>query len=101
MRRWSRHSRRTVPTHRSQTALALGARIGEWMVRTPSEWNTSSEEPPYFESRSWIRNRTPSRRSSMARFLACCVTQPESGMGRDACHVDPPGGELDEEQDVE
>ena len=41
---------------------------------------TSSNEPENFESRSWIRNRTGARPSgSMDRFLACWVTQAESG----------------------
>jgi len=45
-----------VPTHRSQNALAFGARIGVRTIPMPSERNTSSKERVNFESRSWIRN---------------------------------------------
>ena len=48
--RWSRHSRRTVPTHRSANALATGVRAGVRMIRAPIERQTSSKAPPNFES---------------------------------------------------
>ena len=38
----SRHSRRTVPIHRSMKAFAQGARSGVRIVRMLSERNTSS-----------------------------------------------------------
>ena len=50
----------------SAKEFARGARIGVWMIRTPSVRNTSSNGPEYFESRSCRRNRASSRRSSMA-----------------------------------
>ncbi len=55
----SRHSVRTVLTHRSANAFAFGARIGVLRMFTPSERKTSSKGPENFESRSRIRNRTP------------------------------------------
>src|SRR5450756_2008728 len=54
------------------------------MTRTPSARSTASNGPQNLASRSRRRNRTPARRSSMARFLACPVTHPESG-----CAVTP------------
>src|SRR5260370_1543335 len=33
--RWSRHSRRTLPTKRSQIAFARGASYGVWMTSNP------------------------------------------------------------------
>ena len=47
----------TVPTHRSQNALAFGARIGVKRIPAPSERNTSSKERVNLVSRSWIRKR--------------------------------------------
>jgi hypothetical protein len=52
----SRHSARTVPTHRSQNAFAFGARIGARTILMPSERNTSSKAPVNLVFRSWIRN---------------------------------------------
>ncbi len=79
MSRWSRHSLRTVRTHRSATAFARGARNGVSITRTPSERTIASKGPQNFASRSWIKNRTSSSCSSIARFRACCVTQAQSG----------------------
>jgi hypothetical protein len=83
----SRHSARTVPTHRSQNALAFGARIGVRTILMPSERNTSSKASVNLVSRSWIRNLgdRPFSWRVMARFRACWVTQAESG-----CEVTPP-----------
>jgi len=53
---WSRHSRRTVPTHRSATALALGACIGVTMTSLPVGRQTSSNALLNLVSRSRIRN---------------------------------------------
>ena len=55
-----------------------------WMIRAPSVRNTSSNGPEYLESRSCRRNRASSRRSSIERSRACCVTHAESG-----CAVTP------------
>src|SRR5215207_2599273 len=76
---WSRHSPRTVRTHRSATAFARGARNCVSITRTPSEPTIESNGPQNFASRSWIRKRTFSSRSSIARLRACCVTQAQSG----------------------
>jgi hypothetical protein len=67
------------PDERSANAFARGARIGVRMMRTPSVRSTSSNGPENLASRSRRRNRTPERRSSMARFLACWLTHAESG----------------------
>src|SRR5438093_13463842 len=79
----SRHSDRSVPTHRSLNALAFEARIGVRLILMPAERNTSSNGPVNLLSRSWIRNlgERPSSRKVMARFRACWVTQAESGLG--------------------
>ena len=71
--------RADVLMNRSAKALALGARIGVRMTWTSSVRNTSSNGPENFVSRSCKRNLIAVSRSSMARFLACCVTHAESG----------------------
>jgi hypothetical protein len=53
----SRHSARTVPTHRSAWAFAFGAWIGVEMTRAPSASKTASKEAVNFVSWSWIRKR--------------------------------------------
>lgn len=63
----------------------LGERIGigsadrGGMTRAPSVRSTSSKGPENLASRLCRTNRTPTKRSSMAKFLACWVTQAESG----------------------
>src|SRR6266568_5935250 len=52
----SRHSARSVPTHRSKNALAFGARIGVRTILMPSKRSTWSNGPVNLVSRSWIRN---------------------------------------------
>jgi hypothetical protein len=79
MRMWSRHSRRTDPTHRSATAFAFGARTGVLITVSPSVRKTSSKAPENFESRSRRRMCRSSRRPAIDRFRACWVTQAESG----------------------
>src|SRR6266700_6237757 len=74
----SRHSRRTVRTHRSANALAFGAWMGVVMVWMPSAAKTSSKARVNLLSRSRTRNRgalvpafvSPSRliESSRARW---------------------------------
>ena len=59
-----RHSRRTVPIHRSMNALARGARTGVRIVRMASVRNTSSNAAVNLLSRSWIKNRIGSARST-------------------------------------
>jgi len=61
-------------------ALARGARMGVRVTLMPSLWNTSSNGPENFASRSRTRNPTFPSRSPIARFLACWVTR----RGRDA-----------------
>jgi hypothetical protein len=77
----SRHSVLTVRTQRSAKALAFGARMGVQMTCVPSERKTSSKLEVYLESRSLIRNRrrVPRSARSYETFLACWVTQAESG----------------------
>src|SRR5438477_11196174 len=52
----SRHSERAVRTRRSAKALALGARSGVRMTRTPSAANTTSKEPANLASRARTRH---------------------------------------------
>lgn len=53
---WSRHSRRTVPTQRSATALALGACTGVQLTWVPVARRTSSSILVSLASRSRIKN---------------------------------------------
>ena len=82
----SRHSRRSVPTQRSATVLARGARIGVRTTRMPSEAKTTSNDRVNLASRSRTRTvgRRPASCRSQARFRACCVTQSLVG-----CSVQP------------
>jgi hypothetical protein len=90
----SRHSRRTVPIHRSTKAFARGARTGVRIVRMPSERNTSSNPAVNLLSRSWIKNRIDSVRSTSVSmmFRACCVAHSPVGFGvipaRDTCRIE-------------
>jgi hypothetical protein len=70
-----------VSIKRSAYALAFGARIGVRITLAPPERTTSSKALLNFVSRTWMRNRMAVERSSrsVARFLACWVTQAESG----------------------
>jgi hypothetical protein len=65
-----------VPTQRSATALALGARIGVQMIWTPVERQTSSNALVNLVSRSRIRNLNAAARSprSRRRLQACWAT---------------------------
>ena len=48
--RWSRHSRRMVPAHRSANAFATAVRTGVGMIRAPIERQASSKARLNFES---------------------------------------------------
>ena len=64
---------RTVSIHRSMNAFARGARTGVRIVRMPSERNTSSNPAVNLLSRSWIKNRIGSLRSTnVAMMLRAC-----------------------------
>ncbi len=52
---WSRHSRRTLPTKRSQIAFARGALIGVRSTSIPLPTATAAKCEPYFASLSRIR----------------------------------------------
>src|SRR6266508_3682311 len=97
---WSRHSLRTVPTHRSATAFAFGAWTGVFTTATPSVRNTSSKGPENLVSRSRIRKRLAVQ-SPNHREVAGLLRDPDpvraSGHSSD---VHPSRGELDEEQEV-
>ena len=77
-----RHSRRMVPTNRSQTAFARGAMMGVLMIRIPSAAKTASKEEVNLVSLSSMRNLTGVVRSvsSQQRLRACWVTQPATGL---------------------
>jgi len=47
MRRWSRHSLRTVRTNRSANAFARGERTGVRIVSTPIEAKTGLRPPTF------------------------------------------------------
>ena len=81
IRRWSRHSRRSVPMKRSAIAFARGARTGVRMMRMSAPANTASKAAVNLLSRSRIKNRNWSARSprSMSRLRACWVTQAPVG----------------------
>src|SRR5439155_13764673 len=72
----SRHSARTVRTHRSAYAFAFGARGGVTTASIPAAANTASNAAVNLLSRSRIRNRNPSTRSSrsITRFRAAWAT---------------------------
>src|ERR1035441_10108198 len=99
----SMHSRRMVPTNRSQTAFARGALMGVLMMRIPSAAKTASKEEVNFVSRSRMRNLADVVRCvrSEQRLRACWVTQPGDGVGCYPGQVDEAGVVLDEEQHVE
>jgi hypothetical protein len=80
------HSRRTVRTQRSATALGCGAFGGVGTTWMPAAANTVSNAALNLLSRSRSRNRKRSTRSSrcMSRLRACWVTQSPVG-----CAVPP------------
>jgi hypothetical protein len=67
MRRWSRHSLPTVPTHRSAYAFAFGAFIGVRSTLAPSVQNSWSNEREYLASRSRSRNRARLKGAEMRK----------------------------------
>src|SRR4029453_2827303 len=103
IRRWSRHSRRTVPTQRSATALALGAWIGVRMTSAPAARQMSSKARVNLLSRSRIRDRggcglVVEGGGQVAGLLG----DPRAGgVGSDASQVHASGAQLDEEQHVQ
>ena len=64
IRRWSRHSRRSVPMKRSAIAFARGARIGVRMMWMSAPAKTASNAAVNLLSRSRIKNRNRSARSA-------------------------------------
>jgi IstB-like ATP binding protein len=56
IRRWSRHSRRSVPMNRSAIAFARGARTGVRMIRISAPAKTASNAAVNLLSRSRIKN---------------------------------------------
>jgi hypothetical protein len=75
-------------------AFARGARTGVRIVRMPSERNTSSNAAVNLLSRSWIKNRIGSARSTNVsiRFRACWVAHSPVGFAvipaRYTCRVE-------------
>jgi hypothetical protein len=65
---WSRHSRRTEPTHRSGNAFALSERTGVFTTVSPSVRNNSSHGLENLASRSRSRMCLPSRHPVIARL---------------------------------
>lgn len=89
MSRRSRHSRRAVPTNRSATAFARGARTGVRMTSVPSDRNTSSKFVVNFVSQSRIGKRTrwalSARRKGGYGPAGLPTPRPDGGH---ACEVD-------------
>ncbi len=87
----SRGSRkRTVFTTSFAKEFAFGDRTGVRITSVPSERNTSSKEQVYLESRSRIRKRTGSSRSSRSnatRLSACWVTNAGIGVAGRGRHI--------------
>jgi hypothetical protein len=103
IRSQSRQSRRTVPTQRSATAFAFGARTGVRMISTPALRNTSSKTRLNLLSRSWIKKRIGLRRSGsdQASWRACCVVHSPSGFAVQPAMCTPPAAKFNEEQHIE
>ena len=101
--RWSRHSRRSVPTYRSAKEFARGDRTGILMIRVPLPVNTASNIAVNLLSRERIRNSNRAARSprSMNRLRACRTVHAPGGVRGDAQAVHPPGLDLHHEQDVQ
>jgi hypothetical protein len=78
----SRHSARSVSIQRSAKAFAFGALIGVRITRIPSDTKTVSKERQNLASRSRMRKSicVPSSARLITRFLACWVTNEESGL---------------------
>jgi hypothetical protein len=78
----SRHSARSVSIQRSAKAFAFGALIGVRITRIPSDTKTGSKERQNLASRSRMRKPicVPSSARLITRFLACWVTNEESGL---------------------
>src|SRR5512132_4580352 len=72
--------------------------MGVCTTRTPSLWNTSSNEVVNLPSRSWIRKRIRSNRPVKPRLRACWTTQAPVGFLGAAGEVNASASELDEEQ---
>src|SRR5437762_13621258 len=101
--RWSRHSRRSVPTYRSAKEFARGDRTGVLMIRVPLLANISSNAAVNLLSRSRIRNlKWPTRSPrSMSRLRACWAVHAPVGCSGDAQDVHPPVLDLHHEEDVQ
>jgi hypothetical protein len=89
---WSRHSRRTLCTHRSAYAFARGARGGILTGMTPSDRRTSSNAAVNLESRSRTRILGDWRRSPRCqdRLRLLCDPGPVR-VGSAAGEEDPSG----------
>jgi len=97
----SKHSERTVLTHRSANALAFGARIGVVMTRTPFRSEHLVERPgepgvPFADQEPDIRE--PAVHGKVAGLLG---HPGRVWVGSRPGDVHPSRAKLDEEQDVE
>jgi hypothetical protein len=74
-------SRRTVPTHRSASAFARGARTGMRSTPIPAAAKTASNAAVNLvsRSRSTNRNRPIPASRFITRFRACCATHSPTG----------------------
>ena len=103
MSRWSRHSRRTVPTNRSAYAFARGAWIGVLTIRMPVEVNTASNAIVNLASRSRIKNRNfHDPVLQVHQQVPGLLGNPVTGrVRRHTQDVHPAGVDLDHEEDVD
>src|SRR5256885_427479 len=100
MRIRSRHSRRTVPIHRSAKAFATGVRIGVLTTVICSDAKIVSNVVTNFASRSRIKNRAGAGEG--VDEVAGLLDSPGTGrMFRDPREVHASAVEFDEEQDVQ
>jgi hypothetical protein len=101
----SRHSSRTVRTHRSAWALAFGAWMSVLMIWVPSEVNTSSKAQVNLLSRSRMRNRgvvSTLRPFPFHRELPCPLDHPRpTRVACDTGESNLPRPKFEEEQHVQ
>ena len=103
IRRWSRHSRHSVPIQRSTMAFARGARTGVGMMRMSVPANTASKAAVNLLSRSRIKKPEPVASVAEANEqVAGLLGKPGAGgMSGDAGDVHAAAAVLDHHQDVE
>jgi hypothetical protein len=99
--RWSRHSRRTVPTQRSANAFALGARTGVHTTLMPAEAMTVSKAAVNFVQVTKEEAELTSPLLQLGNQVACHLGHPGPvGVGGHTEDVHGPAVQFDDEQHV-